>query len=136
MDKQQERLLRQQIVENLLIPMWRGLSGEYKSNYRSNVWEQFANNIRSATRTDTLAEWYTKVCKKLPITIRVTDAAMVEGILNGENEEMILAQLREKTDLLVVMLQAINEERKEQWKRDNEPTQKGHGNDPDTTPHF
>lgn len=74
----------------------------------------------------------------LPITIRVTDAAMVEGILNGENEEMILAQLREKTDLLVVMLQAINEERKEQWKRDNEPTnqQKGHGNDPDTTPHF
>lgn len=117
--------------------MWRGLSGEYKSNYRSNVWEQFTAHIRSVTRTDTLAEWYTKVCKRLPITIRVADAKVVESILNSEDEEIILVQLRDKTDPLIVMLQAINEERKEQWKREQEPVeQKGHGNDPDTTPHF
>jgi hypothetical protein len=121
--------------------MWRGLSQEYKANYRSSIWEQFTSNIRSAGRTDSLADWYAKMCSKLPITLRTTDAVLVEGALNHDDEEAILHQLRKKTDLLVVMLQVINEERKNEWKReqeeqDKQEKQKGKTHDPDPTPLF
>jgi hypothetical protein len=135
MDKQQEKQLQQTIVESLLVPMWRGLSQEYKSNYRSNIWEQFINNIQTAARTDNLAEWYTKVCSKLPITIRVTDSVSVERVLTSDDEDTILYQLRKKTGLLVVMLQVINEERKAEWKSE-QGHQKGASNDTDTAPLF
>jgi hypothetical protein len=135
MGKQQERQLQQTIVENLLVPMWRGLSQEYKSNYRSNIWEQFTTNIRTAARTDNLAEWYTKVCNRLPVTIRVTDSVSVERVLTSDDEEAILHQLRKKTDLLVVMLQVINEERKAEWKSEQNH-QKGTTYDTDPSPLF
>jgi hypothetical protein len=115
--------------------MWRGLSQEYKSNYRSNIWGQFTNNIRTAARTDSLGEWYAKACQKLPITIRMTDSVSVERVLTSDDEEAILHQLRKKTDLLVVMLQVVNEERKEQWKSE-QGHQKGASNDTDTAPLF
>jgi hypothetical protein len=114
--------------------MWRGLSQEYKSNYRSNIWEQFTNTLRTAGRTDNLAEWYEKVCSRLPITIRVTDFVSVERILTSDDEEAILYQLRKKTSLLVAMLQNLNERRKEQWKSESESEQshqKGAGDDTD-----
>lgn len=92
---------------------------EHKSTYRSNIWEQFTNNIRTASRTDNLAEWYAAMCHKLPITIRLSDAPSVERILTSGDDDAMLHQLRKKTDLLVVMLQVINEERKAEWKKNN-----------------
>ena len=132
--------LRERIVHRLLIPLWKGIDSNYKSNYRSNIWEQFEDNVRSAARAQTLSLFYSNLCKKMSIAVHQKDAAKVSAELSSGDDRIILKILRDETPTLLVMVQVENEQRRDEWKREHETieetTAKGEGDDTDTTALF
>lgn len=72
----------------------------------------------------------------MSIALRRSDATIVSVALNSGEDRPVLKILREETSTLVVMVQVVNEERKEQWKREHEPIEKGEEYESDNTPLF
>lgn len=109
--------MNEAIVENLLTPLWRGLSAEYKSKYRRTIWEQFTNAILSASYTSSLALFYENMGKRLDITIKTEDRKRVTAFLQRADGRAILTHIRTHAQLLVLMVQVENEERKADWEK-------------------
>ena len=109
--------MNEAIVETLLTPLWRGLSAEYKSKYRRNIWEQFTNAILSASYTSSLASFYENMCKRLDITIKAQDRGTVATYLTCADSRRVLAHIRSHVQLLVLMVQVENDERKAEWEK-------------------
>ena len=108
-----------EVAEGLLTPLWRGVPADYKAKYARNIWAQFENNIRSAAYTARAPEFLSKVAQRLGITL-VSGIESVTGIINAGHDRELLKMLRDDTTLLVLMVRAANEERKEDWKRKQE----------------
>lgn len=100
------------IAESLLTPIWRGISPEYKSKYRQNIWQQFEDNIRSAAYTSRLPAWLDTMCRRMDVTIRPEHAALMKPIFGLCMDRLILRALRDETTLLVLLVRVANEERK------------------------
>lgn len=100
----------------LLIPLWRGLSGEYKQKYARNIWEQFEDNIRAAAYTSRLSKFYNSICSRLEITLTASDLPDIFAGITATDEKLLLRQLREETATLVLMVRLENEARKSEWK--------------------
>lgn len=101
----------------LLLPIWRGIDPSYKSKYRSSIWQQFEDNIRSAAYTNSLAKWLSAMTQKLNITIQARDVMSVTQVAKGGIDGVLLQMLRNDTTLLVLYVRQVNEEKKEQFKR-------------------
>lgn len=100
------------LAANLLTPLWRGIGSEYKSKYRTSIWQQFEDNVRSAAYTSRLGAFYDAFCRKLAIALRADDVASVQAVLTSGQDRAILRLLRDETTLLVLLVRVANEERK------------------------
>lgn len=110
-------MTHEEVANGLLTPIWRGIPADYKKKYARNIWEQVENNIRSAAYTARVSEFLSKITQRLGITFAADDAKAVSEIVGGGHDRELLKMLRDDTTLLVLLVRADNEERKEQWKR-------------------
>lgn len=105
----------QEIERQLLTPLWRGLSADYKRKYARNIWQQFEDNLRvAAAHTSNLRKLVNSICSKLAISLRGADIAAVNELLNSGADRAILKVLREETTYLVMLVRLENERRKEE----------------------
>lgn len=112
----------QQLVgEELLFPLFRCLDEGYKKKYVKDVWEQFENNIRAAAYTSRLTKFFENITRSMPITLERQYAEEVLKIVQSGFDEDVLTWLRNETTYLVLLARMKNEERKEEFKKKNNP---------------
>lgn len=103
---------RERIANDLLMPLWRGISSGYKAKYSYSIWQQFEDNVRSSAYTSKLSHFLSTIVLRLGIEIREIDADSVAAIIKCADGRDILRALRDETTLLVLMVRVANEERK------------------------
>lgn len=108
-----EPLTSERIASDLLAPLWRGISPDYKARYARNVWEQFENNVRSAAYTARLPKFVQRITQRLGINPRADDVARVAAVLNAGQDRHVLRALRDEAAYLVLLVRVENDERKE-----------------------
>jgi hypothetical protein len=113
-------MTNQEITDRILLPVWRGIDGGFKSKYRSSIWQQFEANIRSAAYTSNLARFLEVLARKMGVVFLSTDvAALAESITTADGES-VLHKLRTETTLLALLVRARNEERKAEYEKQKE----------------
>lgn len=110
----------------LLIPLWRGVPGDYKRKYARNIWQQFEDNIRAAAYTAKISKFVNSICSRMQIDIRAADVEAVNSALtiSRVDERVLLRQLRDEATTLVLMVRLENEKRKTVW-QEREPVRHG-----------
>lgn len=103
-------------AQALLVPIWRGTSGEMKSKYRRTIWEQFENNIKSAAYTGTLSQCINQLCLRLRVNLRADDLATISAIVHSGQDRELLKLFRNEATTCVLLVRLENERRKEEWK--------------------
>lgn len=116
-------MTHEEIATHLLTPLWRGIPAEYKRKYARNIWEQLENNIRSAAYTARSADFLSRITTRLGITINSGDVQQVTETVGNGQDRALLKMLRDDTTLLVLLVRADNEERKEKFKKAQEARQ-------------
>ena len=101
---------------NLLVPLWKGIPGEYKQKYARNIWDQFSDNLRAAAYTSSLSLFVSHLCSRMQIAIRDYDAAALNAALGAGNDRVVLRQLRDETASLTLMVRLENDKEREAWK--------------------
>lgn len=101
----------------LLIPLWRGLDGDYKSKYARSIWTQWESNIKAAAYAATISKFFNNLCSRLPIAIDTAGLVDVQAALmvDGAEERTLLRQLRDESATLVLMVRLANEKSKSDW---------------------
>lgn len=102
-----------QIVDQLLFPLWRSIDRNYKEQYVKTIWEQFQNRINSALKCNTLNEFYTKLQRHLPINLQSSEIKKVVTFLKCSKDRFILNKLRRELPTLVLFTRLKNEQSKE-----------------------
>lgn len=106
----------QRIVEQLLIPAWRGIPADYKTKYARNIWDQFGDQIKSAAYTSSLRRFFEVLTRALDIQVRHEDVAGCEALLSSREDRLLLKILRDETLTLVLMVRLANDERRQATK--------------------
>lgn len=114
-------ITQQQVGEELLFPLFRCLDEGYKKRYVKDVWEQFENNIRAAAYTSRLTKFFENITRSMPITLERQYAEEVLKIVQSGFDDDVLTWLRNETTYLVLLARMKNEERKEEFKKKNNP---------------
>lgn len=96
----------------LLWPIWQGIDPDYKSKYRSTVWRQFEDQVRSAAYTTTLSLFLSRICSRLAVTLRDADLATVRTVIAGGADRDVLRILRDESAYCVTVVRLQNDERK------------------------
>lgn len=107
--------LLDEITNDLLIPIWQGLDSDYKRKYSMKIWEQFENNLKSASYTNQLPKFLQKITSRLPVQIAEVNAEKTRAICESGEDTLILKAIRENTALLVLKVRVANEERREKF---------------------
>ena len=112
---------------DLLEVIWRGIPADYKSRYRTSVWQQFEDNIRSAAYTSNLGKFINSLCYKLRAQVgrNAEERAIANQILQEVDGKALLKLFREETISLVLMVCVRNQERGETWKAEHGLLEKG-----------
>lgn len=105
-------MTHEELAEQLLTPLWRGISPDYKRKYARSIWQQFEDNLRSAAYTGQLSTFLSKLTTRLGVEIRREDVELVTGVMQSGEDKAILKMLRDETVLLVLLVRVANEERK------------------------
>lgn len=116
-------MTHEEVARQLLTPLWRGISNDYKAKYARNIWEQFENAIRSAAYTARAADFLSRITTRLGSTIHSTDVQAVSETIGDGQDRALLKMLREDTTLLVLLVRADNEGRKEKFRKAKEAHQ-------------
>lgn len=114
---------QQNIADNLLTPLWRGLPDAYKMRYARNIWNQFEDAVRSSAYTSDLNRFVDTFCRKSGVEIGKEGTGTVAEFLRTADSRQTLKLLREETTVLVLLVRLENEKRKAEWKerkRENE----------------
>jgi hypothetical protein len=110
----------EEVASKLLTPLWRGISADYKMKYARNIWQQFEDNIKSAAYTARASEFLSKIVARLGITFLHDDVKQVSELVASGQDKQLLKMLRDDTTLLVLLVRADNEERKERFRKAKE----------------
>lgn len=107
-------ITQEQIAEQLLWPLWRSITEDYKSKYKRDCWDHFENAIKSASYTSSLKVFLEIFKRRLPCEIQAQYAKNILSIVDAGEDVSILNILRKETTYLVVLVRLKNQERKEQ----------------------
>jgi len=110
----------EQLATDLLTPLWRGISPDYKKRYARTIWQQFEDNLRSAAYTAKLSTFLAKITTRMGIVIFADDTGKVTAVMQQGEDKIILKMLRDDTTLCVLLVRVANEERKERAKKRHE----------------
>lgn len=96
----------------LLWPIWQGLDAEYKAKYRTSIWRQYEDQVRSAAYTTTLSLFLSRICSRLNVTLRDDALDTVRAIVSGGHDRDVLRILRDESAYCVTVIRLQNDERK------------------------
>lgn len=96
----------------LLHPLWRGLDADYKSKYRTSIWRQWEDQVRSAAYTTSLSLFLSRICSRMTINLRDDDLLTVRDIVAGGHDRDVLRILRDESAYCVTVVRLANDERK------------------------
>lgn len=116
-------MTNQEIADNLLWSVWRGIPDAYKRKYARNIWEQFENNIRNAAYTSSLSRFFTDLCSRLMVSIGAGDSEGVAHALTGGEDRAVLRALRDEATTLTLLVRLKNEERKAEFRDREKPAE-------------
>lgn len=108
------------IAEHLLIPLWRGIAKAYKMKYARTIWLQFENGIKSAASTSNVGSFLNSFCERMQCDLLADDVTGTAQFVQTCDGRKLLKSLREETTLLVMLVRVANEQRKEEWKTEQE----------------
>jgi len=97
----------------LLLPIWTGISPDYKAKYKTTIWQQFEDAVRSAAYTTTLSLFLSRISSRLGVSLRETDLATVRDLVQGGDDRTVLRILRDESAYCVTIVRLQNEARKE-----------------------
>lgn len=103
------------VAEQLLWPLWRCVTEEYKSRYKREIWDHFENAVRSAAYTGQLRSYLTNIQARIPLEIQAQYAKKILTIVNSGEDEEILNWLRDETTYLILQVRLMNQQRKEDF---------------------
>jgi hypothetical protein len=108
-------MTHEEIANNLLTPIWRGIPSDYKRKYARNIWTQFESNLKSAANTASLSKFFQRLTQRLAVEITTKDCEIVMTFIQNQDDRTVLKALREETALLVLFVRVANEERKAEF---------------------
>jgi hypothetical protein len=103
------------IADQLLWPLWRCVSDDYKTKYKKDVWEHFENAVKSAAYTGSLKVFISNFQKRLPIDLQAKYAKGIVELSESGNDDEILNLLRTETTYLVMLIRLRNQDRKDSY---------------------
>ncbi len=109
------QITQELVVEQLLWPLWRCVTEEYKSRYKREIWDHFENAVRSAAYTGQLRSYLTNIQARIPLEIQAQYAKKILTIVNSGEDEEILNWLRDETTYLILQVRLMNQQRKEDF---------------------
>lgn len=104
----------QRIADDLLTPLWRGISDGYKKKYARNIWVQFEDAIRSSAYTSDLAKFLDAICQRSGIEVRSDATAGIRDFMALADSRATLRALRDDATLLVLLVRVGNDQRKQE----------------------
>ena len=121
-------MTHEQLATDLLTPLWRGISPDYKRKYARTIWQQFEDQLRSAAYTAKLSTFLSKITQRLDIVLHKEETEKVAAVIGGNDDKTILKMLRDETTLLVLLVRVANEERKEKFAKKGKKEEREDGN--------
>ncbi len=109
------QITQEMVAEQLLWPLWRCVTEEYKSRYKREIWDHFENAVRSAAYTGQLRSYLTNIQARIPLEIQAQYAKKILTIVNSGEDEEILNWLRDETTYLILQVRLMNQQRKEDF---------------------
>jgi len=106
---------QEQVAENLLWPLWRCVTDEYKTRYKREIWDHFENAVRSAAYTGSLKAYLTNFQGRIPVDLQQQFMKQIRGIVECGMDNEILDWLRDETTYMVMIVRLINQDRKEAY---------------------
>lgn len=106
-------MTQDQVAGQLLWPLWRSVTDDYKSRYKRDVWEHFENAVRSAAYTGSLRTYLSNFQGRIPCEIQAQYMRDIIMIVESGCDDEILNWLRDETTYLVMLVRIQNQERKE-----------------------
>ena len=104
-----------QIAAQLLTPIWKAISADYKAKYARNIWQQFEDNVRAAAYTQNLSKFYSRLCSRLGTEIQSADVEAVRDVLALGRDRELLRLMRDEAATVVLLVRVENEKRKAEW---------------------
>lgn len=103
------------ICENLVFPLWRCISADFKSKYRSDAWGIFENFLRSAAYCENLKSFLDKFKRLAPVDWQHQFQDKILLVIDSGKDDEVLTTLRTECAYVVLMARVMNEERKQQY---------------------
>lgn len=117
-EEKQNEITQQQVAENLIYPLFRCIDEEYKSKYYRELWDQIENSIRSASYCSRLPQFYQNFLKKIPTYPQQKYMAQIRSVVDCGLDKTVLTWLREETSYIMLLARMLNEDRKQQFKKE------------------
>lgn len=106
-------MTQEHVAEQLIWPLWRCVTEDYKSRYKREVWDHFENAVRSAAYTGKLRTYLANFQARIPTDIQAQYMKGIISIVESGCDSEILDWLRDETTYMVMLVRIRNQERKE-----------------------
>ena len=105
----------------LLGCLWRGVSKDFKSAYRTTIWQIFENRVRTtANQTSTLRRFVSEFSRKLDIQMsNPADITTVAQLCGSSTQQDAIDLLRSEASYLIMLLRVNIMERRESYENEN-----------------
>lgn len=95
----------------ILMPIWRGIPPDYKTQYSYTIWTQFEGHVRSAAYTSTLPKFLSRICSRLQVRLADVGLGDVAAVCQSGHDRDILRILRDESAYVVTLVRLANEQR-------------------------
>lgn len=106
-------ITQQQVAENMLWPLWRCVTDDYKSRYKREVWDHFENAVRAAAYTGSLRTYLANFQARIPVDMQAQYMEKILSVVESGCDDDILNWLRDETTYIVMLVRLMNQDRKE-----------------------
>lgn len=110
-------ITQQDVAEKLLFPIFRCITADYKSRYKTTIWDQFHGQVRQAAYTSSLSKFLQGITNQMPVHLERQYMDDIQQIVASGLDKSILNWMREETTYMVMLARMCNEKRKEEIKR-------------------
>lgn len=108
---------KHEIAEKLLVPLFKSITDEYKSQYMRDIWSQFENRVKDSAYTSSLSKFLENIARRMPIRIETRYIEDIGSIINSGQDEEILSILRSETMHVILLSRLIVQEYNKSRKR-------------------
>ena len=103
----------EQIASDLLFPLWKSVSVDYKAKYKFDAWQHFENFVVTSANSQDLKAFLSKLKRLIDIKIQQRYESLILSVLQYENGGEIMKDLRQNTPYLILLTRDLNSRAKD-----------------------